>query len=182
VTVRNVGLNPRRTALLEVLRRMGADFEVKARPAKDDSEPMGDIRVAGGRLRGIEVGGTDIPNLIDELPLVAVLGAVAEGKTVIRNAAELRVKESDRIASMAANLRAAGGEVEEAEDGMTIKGGAKLKPAGPVRSYGDHRVAMAMAILATVAEDPLVIVNTACVDTSYPGFWKDLRSLGPHVE
>ena len=143
---------------------------------------MGDIKVTGAKLKGIEVGGADIPNLIDELPLVAALGALAEGRTVIRNATELRVKESDRIATTATNLRQLGVEVEELPDGMIIHGGAVLKPTGGVRSYGDHRIAMTMAILATYATEKLVINNVACVDTSYPGFWNDLRKLGGHVE
>jgi 3-phosphoshikimate 1-carboxyvinyltransferase len=182
ITVRNVGLNPRRVAFLDVLRRMGADLEIKPRENKGDAEPVGDIRVSGGRLKGVDVGGTMIPNLIDEVPLIAVLAAVAEGRTTITNAAELRVKESDRIAAMASNLRLLGVQVDEQDDGMTIVGAGKLKPTGPVRSFGDHRVAMAMAILATVAADPVMITNTSCVDTSYPGFWKDLRSLGANVE
>lgn len=181
VVIRNVGLNPRRIALIDVLKRAGAQVEVK-QATGSDAEPVGDIKVAGGKLKGIEVGGADIPNLIDELPLVAALGCLAEGATVIRNAAELRVKESDRIATMAANLRLLGAEIEEHDDGMTIQGPAPLKPAGAVRSYGDHRIAMAMAVLATCATDPVVINNVACVDTSYPGFWNDLKALGGHVE
>ncbi len=182
VTISGVGLNPRRIALLDVLKKAGAQVDVKLSATNSDAEPVGDIRVTGGRLKAVEVGGADIPNLIDELPLVAVLGALAEGTTVIRNAAELRVKESDRIATMAANLRLLGIEVEEQEDGMSIKGGATLKPTAPVRSYGDHRIAMAMAVLATCAEEPVVINNVACVDTSYPGFWNDLKQIGGHVE
>ncbi len=182
VTISGVGLNPRRIALLDVLKKAGAQVDVKLSATNSDAEPVGDIRVTGGRLKAVEVGGADIPNLIDELPLVAVLGALAEGTTVIRNAAELRVKESDRIATMAANLRLLGIEVEEQEDGMSIKGGATLNPTAPVRSYGDHRIAMAMAVLATCAEEPVVINNVACVDTSYPGFWNDLKQIGGHVE
>lgn len=181
VTIKNVGLNPRRTAFIDVLKRMGALVEVKPRGG-EDHEPMGDIRVTGARLKGVEVGGTDIPNLIDELPLVAAVGALAEGQTTIKNAAELRVKESDRIATMAANLRVLGVEVEEKDDGMVVTGGKPLTPTGPVRSYGDHRIAMSMAILGTYAADKLLINNVACVDTSYPAFWSDLRKLGGHVE
>lgn len=182
VTISGVGLNPRRIALLDVLKRAGAQVEVKLSSSNADAEPVGDIRIMGGKLKAVEVGGADIPNLIDELPLVAVLGALAEGTTIIKNAAELRVKESDRIATMATNLRLLGVEVEERDDGMAIKGGATLKPTAPVRSYGDHRIAMAMAVLATCAEEPVVINNVACVDTSYPAFWNDLRQIGGHVE
>lgn len=180
VTVKGVGLNPRRIALLDVLKRAGAKVDVTNQT--DDAEPVGDIHITGSKLKAVEVGGADIPNLIDELPLVAVLGALAKGTTIIRNAAELRVKESDRIATMAANLRLMGVEVEEFDDGMSIKGGATLKASSPVRSYGDHRIAMAMAVLATSAAEPVVINNVACVDTSYPGFWSDLKNLGGHVE
>jgi 3-phosphoshikimate 1-carboxyvinyltransferase len=182
VTITGVGLNPRRIALLDVLKKAGAQIDVKLSSANADAEPVGDIRIVGGKLKAVEVGGADIPNLIDELPLIAVLGALAEGTTIIRNAAELRVKESDRIATMATNLRLLGVEVEEREDGMAIKGGGDLKPTAPVRSYGDHRIAMAMAVLATCAEAPVVINNVACVDTSYPGFWNDLKHIGGHVE
>jgi 3-phosphoshikimate 1-carboxyvinyltransferase len=181
VTIRNIGLNPRRTALLNVLKRMGATVEVKIIGA-GETEPAGEVKVTGSDLKGVEVGGVDIPNLIDELPLVAVVGALAEGQTVIKNAAELRVKESDRISTMAANLRLLGVEVEERDDGMVITGTTELKPSGPVRSYGDHRIAMAMAILGTYAKEKLVINNVSCVDTSYPSFWNDLRKLGGHVE
>jgi 3-phosphoshikimate 1-carboxyvinyltransferase len=181
VTIKNVGLNPRRTAFLEVLRNFGATVDVKMR-GKGDTEPVGDVKVTGGKLKGITVGGTDIPNLIDELPLVAVLGALAEGQTTIKNAAELRVKESDRISAMASNLKLVGVEVDEKDDGMIVKGGCTLKPVGAVKSYGDHRMAMSMAVLATYATEPLVINNVACVDTSYPTFWDDMKKLGGQVE
>lgn len=182
VTIRRVGLNPRRTALLDVLARAGATVRVETDADLEAGEPIGDIEVSGSTLKAVQVGGAEIPNLIDELPLVAVLGALAEGETVIKDAAELRVKESDRIATMAANLRLMGVEVEEAPDGMRIKGPAKLKPTGTIRSYGDHRIAMAMAILAGFAEEKTVISNIACVGTSYPEFWQDYRTLGGHVE
>ncbi len=182
VIIKNVGLNPRRIALIEVLKKAGAQVEVKQATSGSDAEPIGDVKIVGGKLKAVEVGGADIPNLIDELPLVAVLGCLAEGTTIIKNAAELRVKESDRIATMAANLRLLGAEVEEREDGMAIRGPTLLKPTGAVRSYGDHRIAMAMAVLATYASEPVVINNVACVDTSYPGFWDDMKELGGQVE
>ncbi|MCS6771325.1 MAG: 3-phosphoshikimate 1-carboxyvinyltransferase [Kiritimatiellae bacterium] len=182
VVIRNVGLNPRRTALLDVLARAGANVRTYPASGSDAGEPYGDIEVTGGSLRAVEVGGAEIPNLIDELPLVAVLGALSEGETVIRDAAELRVKESDRIATMAANLRLMGVEVEETPDGMRVRGPALLKPSGALRSYGDHRIAMAMSILAGFAAEKTVISNVACVSTSYPTFWQDYRSLGGHVE
>ncbi len=183
VTITGVGLNPRRTALLDVLRRAGANIEVVMRSGMGEGEPMGDIKLTGSRLKAVDVGGVEIANLIDELPLVAVLGALAEGTTIIRNASELRVKESDRIATMAVNLRTLGVDVEERDDGMAIKGPTRpIQASGAIRSFGDHRIAMAMAVLATYGKDKVVINNTACVDTSYPGFWKDLQALGGHVE
>ena len=178
VTVRDVGLNPRRTALAEVLSEMGAGV---ARVVSRDAgwESVGDLRVSGSRLRASTVGGDRIPNLIDELPLVAVAGALGEGRTVIRDAAELRVKESDRIATTARLLRAFGIEVEERADGMTVTGCGGRLPSTPssVDSGGDHRIAMAAAVLATMAAGVVTIAPVGCVDTSYPAFWDDLASL-----
>lgn len=182
VTVRNVGLNPRRTALLNVLRRMGCEMQITQTSDPSEKEPYGDVTVHGAELKGTTVGGEEIPKLIDELPLVAVLGALAKGKTVIRDAAELRVKESDRIACMAANLRLMGVEVIEVEDGMEIEGPATLNASAAVRSYGDHRIAMSMAVLGLHGSEPICVNNIACIDTSYPSFWKDMKSLGAHIE
>ena len=183
ITMEGVGLNPRRTAFLDVLRRMGADISAERTSEASEPEPYGRIHVRGASLKGANVGGDEIPNLIDELPLVAAAGALANGRTVIRDAAELRVKESDRIAAMAANLASLGVEVEEMDDGMVVHGPADLAiPPSGVRSYGDHRIAMAMAVLGLFAPSDLCINNVSCVDTSYPGFWKDLRRLGADVD
>lgn len=182
LVVKNVGLNPRRTALLDVLQRAGASVSVKEYRKTHHVEPAGDVTIKGATLKGFEVGGDAIPNLIDELPVIFVLAALAEGTSVIKDAAELRVKESDRIATMAANLRLMGVDAEETPDGMIVRGGKPVVPGGPARSLGDHRIAMSMAVLAMYARSPLIIQNVACVDTSYPGFWKDMRSLGGHVE
>jgi 3-phosphoshikimate 1-carboxyvinyltransferase len=174
VTIKGVGLNRRRTALLDVLRRMGA--EIKTELISDSWEPIGNITVHGTNLQATEVGGNEIPNLIDELPLVAVAGALAQGTTVIRDAEELRVKESDRIATMATNLTAAGVKVSETPDGMQVTGGT---PNGGsiVESFGDHRIAMAMAVLALHSQNPIQINNTACIATSYPQFTEDLQKI-----
>ncbi len=175
VVIEGVGLNPRRTALLDVMRRMGATIDVEM---SDESwEPIGTVRVRGARLKATDVGGEEIPNLIDELPLVAVAGALADGVTVVRDAAELRVKESDRIATMATNLTAAGVEVVETEDGMRITGGSEIAGGVEVESFGDHRIAMAMAVLGLYASNPIQINDVACVATSYPGFWEDMLKL-----
>lgn len=180
--IEDVGLNPRRTALLDVLRRMGARIEVQPATAAGACEEMGAIRVRGAALRGTEVGGGEVPNLIDELPLVAVAGALAFGRTVISGAAELRVKESDRIAVMTANLRRLGVPAEERPDGMIIEGGSALAGGVDVESYGDHRVPMAMSVLAFSAARPVRMLNCNCVAKSYPGFWDDARRLGVWVE
>jgi 3-phosphoshikimate 1-carboxyvinyltransferase len=177
VVIEGVGLNPRRTALIEVLRRMGASIDCVEEASS--WEPVGRIVVRGARLKATEVGGDEIPNLIDELPLVAVAGALAEGTTVIRDAAELRVKESDRIATMVTNLSAAGVAVDETADGMRITGGP-VSGGVSVESYGDHRIAMAMAVLGLYANRPIQIDNVACVATSYPGFWDDMEKISKH--
>ncbi|HKL22585.1 MAG TPA: hypothetical protein VJ904_12315, partial [Tichowtungia sp.] len=180
LTVRGVGLNPRRTALLDVLRRMGAQIETEL--TEEQGDPIGNILVRGAQLSGTEIGGDEIPNLIDELPVISAIAALAKGDTVIRDAAELRVKESDRIAMMAMHLRAFGVEVTERPDGMTVSGPAKLTaPQEALESDGDHRIAMSAAVLATFCDGPVTINNTACVDTSYPGFWNHLEQLGETV-
>lgn len=172
--VRHVGLNPTRTGILSALTRMGARLSESIDEAT--GEPIGSVEVVGGPLKAIEIGGDDIPKLIDEIPILAVAGALAEGTTVIRDARELRVKESDRISAVAENLRRMGVTVEEFADGMEIVGGARLKGA-VVDSLGDHRIAMAFAIAGLYAEGETVIRDTACVNTSYPGFGKELEQL-----
>lgn len=177
LTVEHVGLNPRRTAVLDVLERMGASIERRPLAGSDAWEPAGTLVVSGRALRGTTIGGAEIPNLIDELPVLAVAAALAEGETVIRDAAELRVKESDRIRVMCENLRRMGVGVEERGDGMTIRGPARLNASSELRSEGDHRVAMAMAVLALSGPAPSSVRDVACVDTSYPAFWEDLAAL-----
>jgi 3-phosphoshikimate 1-carboxyvinyltransferase len=170
--VKDVGLNTTRTGILAVLVRMGA--HVREVIGNDGAEPMGAIEITGANLRGTVIGGREIPNVIDELPVLAVAGALAQGRTVIKDAKELRVKETDRIAAIAGNLRAMGVEVVETEDGMEINGGAPLHGA-VLESFGDHRIAMAFAIAGWFAEGETVITGTECVATSYPGFDKELE-------
>ena len=172
--IKNVGLNPARTGVLAVLIRMGAVVSEIVENA--ECEPRGTVEVRGTKLRATVIGGAEIPNVIDELPILAVAAALAEGRTIIRDAYELRVKETDRIAAVARNLRAFGVPVDEKDDGMEIEGGATLHGAS-VESFGDHRIAMAFAILATFAEGPSLIRDTDCVATSYPGFYDTLRRL-----
>jgi 3-phosphoshikimate 1-carboxyvinyltransferase len=177
--IRNVGLNPTRTAILDVMRRMGAKITVVVESSQD-GEPMGDLEICGAPLTGTEIFPVEVPNLIDEIPVIAVAAALAKGKTIIRNAKELRVKETDRISTVVNNLRAMGGEIEEFEDGMEITGGHPLHGT-TLQSYGDHRIAMAFAIAGLFASGETQIENTACVNTSYPGFSKHLEAVMHHA-
>lgn len=167
ITLKNVGLNPTRTGIITVLLRMGA--LVTSSETHSDGEPRGNITVRGGDLNATVIGGAEIPNVIDELPILAVAGALARGKTLIRDASELRVKETDRIAAVAQNLRAMGVTVTEHPDGMEIEGGAKLQGA-TLPCWGDHRIAMAFLVAGLFAEGTTTIEGTECIATSYPGF------------
>jgi 3-phosphoshikimate 1-carboxyvinyltransferase len=166
--VRNVGLNPTRTAILDVLVRMGAHVREIVETI-EEGEPCGAIEIEGAPLTGTVIEGNEIPGVIDELPVLAVAGALAQGRTIIRDAKELRVKETDRIAAIASNLKLMGAAVEEAEDGLTIYGGNTLHGAR-IPSHGDHRIAMAFAIAGLFATGSTIIEDTACVGTSYPQF------------
>lgn len=167
-----VGMNPRRTGLLQALRMMGADIE-ESNARKAGGEAVSDLRVRHAPLRGIEVPQTVVPDMIDEFPALFVAAACAEGATVVSGAAELRVKESDRLATMSAALRALGIRVDETDDGATIHGGAfAFDPSAPVSidSHGDHRIAMATAIAAQRCDREFVVDDIANVATSFPGF------------
>lgn len=175
LTLLNVGLNPTRDAIITVLRRMGADIRISNRT--DCGEPYGDITVcAPQQLTATEVLKAEIPNLIDEIPVLAVAAAFAKGTTRIRNAAELRVKESDRIATVVGNLRAMGAQVEEFPDGMEITGGASLHGA-TMDCFGDHRIAMSFLMAGLNADGETTLLNCHSINTSYPGFEEHLRSL-----
>lgn len=172
--IKDVGLNPTRTAILKVLSRMGAHMtEIEH---QSSGEPSGNIEIHGAELIGTTIFLEEIPNLIDEIPVIAVAAALAQGRTVIRNAKELRVKETDRITTVVNGLRAMGAEVEEFEDGMEITGGKPLY-AATIDSGGDHRIAMAFAIAGLFADGETVIKNTECVNTSYPGFSHHLDAV-----
>ncbi|MGH8082367.1 MAG: 3-phosphoshikimate 1-carboxyvinyltransferase [Lysobacter sp.] len=162
-----VGMNPRRTGLLSALRLMGADI-VEENPRSEGGEPVADLRVRHAPLRGIEVPEALVPDMIDEFPALFVAATVAQGRSVIRGAAELRVKESDRIATMAVGLRALGAKIEETPDGAIIDGGALH--GGEVDSHGDHRIAMSFSIAAQLASGDVRIGDVANVATSFPGF------------
>jgi 3-phosphoshikimate 1-carboxyvinyltransferase len=139
-------------------------------------EPVADILVKHSRLRGIEIGGEVVPRAIDEFPVISVAAALAEGTTIIRDAEELRVKETDRIAAMASELAKLGAAIEPTPDGMIITGRERLS-GGAVTSHGDHRIAMSCAVAALVATGPVTIADTACTETSFPGFWGLLESI-----
>ena len=162
-----VGLNPRRTGLLEALRLMGADIRVE-NARSSGGEPVGDLLVRHAPLRGVELPEALVPDMIDEFPALFVAAAVAEGRTTIRGAAELRVKESDRLAAMATGLRALGIAVDETPDGATIHGGTLA--GGTVESLTDHRIAMSFAVAGLVAQAPVRINDCRHVATSFPGF------------
>ena len=182
ITIRNVGMNPTRTGLLEVMRKMGADIQVLDQ-REEAGEPVGDLRVKSSTLKGMTIGHDLIPKTIDEFPVLCVAAAVAEGDTVISGAEELRVKESDRIATMSRELKAMGALIEERPDGMIIRGlgrggeNGRLKAAGKTESHGDHRVAMSLAIGGLTAEESMTIADTSCMDTSFPNFEKALVDL-----
>jgi 3-phosphoshikimate 1-carboxyvinyltransferase len=166
--IRDVGLNDTRTALLGVLLRMGAQVR-EAVDDVDQLEPRGIVEVTGFPLKGTVIQGKEVPRLIDELPILSVAGALANGRTVIRQAGELRVKETDRIAAIAHNLRTMGTQVAELNDGLEISGPAPLHGA-QVASFGDHRIAMAFAIAGLFAEGETIVQDAECIRESYPGF------------
>ncbi|HET7125537.1 MAG TPA: 3-phosphoshikimate 1-carboxyvinyltransferase, partial [Lysobacter sp.] len=175
ILLRRVGMNPRRTGLLQVLRAMGADIAEEG-AGERGGEPVADLRVRHAPLRGIEVPVECVPDMIDEFPALFAAAACAEGRTVVRGAAELRIKESDRIATMAAGLRALGIRVDEAPDGATIHGGTL--GGGEIDSHGDHRIAMAFAVAAQRAQGEVRIDDVANVATSFPGFDAMARDCG----
>lgn len=179
VRIDDVCLNPTRTGFIEVVRRMGAQVETTLRRAQP--EPIGSIRIAGGGLRGVTIGPRDVPAIIDELPLLAVLATQAEGRTEVRGAAELRVKESDRIDAIASALRNMGAHVETFDDGFAIEGAQTLRGA-TVDPRGDHRIAMASAVAALAANGTTTILGAECVGVSYPAFFGVLRTLTEAVQ
>jgi 3-phosphoshikimate 1-carboxyvinyltransferase len=175
--LRNVGLNRTRTGFLSLLRRMGAD--IFGADTRDDglNEPSGNITVRGtDKLKAVHIGAEDIPALIDEVPILAVTALRADGTTVIEGASELRVKETDRLSALAKNLSALGTRVKEEPDGLIIDGPQRIC-GGTVDSFGDHRIAMAMAVAGLIADGPVTITDTDCVATSFPGFFEVIRKV-----
>jgi 3-phosphoshikimate 1-carboxyvinyltransferase len=180
VRIRGVGVNPTRTGLLDVLRRMGALVEEYA-PGDICDEPVADLVATPARLRGTAIGAAEIPALIDEIPVLAILAARAEGETTITGAAELRVKESDRIAALAGNLRAIGVDAEELPDGLVIHG-SDAPLAGRVQCFNDHRIAMAFGVLAALPGHEIEIDDPGIASVSYPAFWDHLRGAAEALD
>lgn len=176
VLLENVGINPTRSGILAILRAMGACID-ELNPREQGGEPVADLHVRHRPLQGITISGDWIPQAIDELPVIAVAASLAEGETLIQEAAELRVKETDRIAAMETALNAVGGHVEALEDGLRIHGQESLAGGASVSSQGDHRIAMSMAVAALRCRQPVAIQDTACTATSYPDFWHHLQQL-----
>jgi len=170
-----VGLNRTRTGILDVLVRMGAQVREIIEDT-EDGEPSGSIEIKGAGLKGTVIEGSEIPNVIDEIPILAIAGALADGITIIKDAKELRVKETDRLKALAINLQAIGARVTEREDGLEIEGGKRLKGT-KVQSFGDHRIAMAFAIAGLFASGTMEVQDVECVSTSYPGFHETLESV-----
>lgn len=176
VTIQNVGLNPLRAGLFEVLRAMGGQIEILGDRVQG-GEPVGDLRVRGSEMKGVIAPPENAAAMIDEYPILCVAAALAQGETVMRGIEELRVKESDRIAVMVNGLRAAGVEVEEHEDGMTVHGG---RPAGgcTIDAHHDHRIAMSFLTLALASADPIEVTGAETIATSYPAFVDHFQSIG----
>jgi 3-phosphoshikimate 1-carboxyvinyltransferase len=182
--LRDVNLNPTRTAFLDVLRNLGAAVQIRS-SRELHGEPVGDVTVSSAELRsergGTRLSGAVIPNIIDEIPILAVVATQVEGRIEVRDAKELRIKESDRIRTVADGIRSLGGEIEEFEDGFAITGPQRLS-GGRVETAGDHRIAMAFAIAGLVAEGTTEIVDAGCASVSFPGFYESLATLtGPNA-
>jgi 3-phosphoshikimate 1-carboxyvinyltransferase len=181
VTVRSVGVNPTRAGVLEIVRDMGAGIGVEPQ-GECGGEPLATLHAWPEPLRGCRMGGEGVARAVDEIPILAALAARAEGVTTISDAEELRVKESDRLASLAGLLRAFGVECEENKDGLVIEGQMGPLRAAEIDSGGDHRIAMTAAVLALTANEPSVIRDADCIRTSFPKFVGTLRALGARIE
>ena len=179
VRLPSVGVNPTRTGLLELLASMGAKIQAE-RPREVSGEPVADLTARPASLRGVTAAGSQIVAMIDEFPILCVAAAVAKGETLVKDAQELRVKESDRIAVMAKELRKLGVGIDELPDGVRIAGGARLRGA-VCDSHGDHRIAMALAVAGLVADGETVIHDVQCIETSFPGFVDTFRRTGADI-
>ena len=174
ITLRNVGINPTRTGILDVIAQMGADFDVIEKDA--EGEAVADLIIRSSSLQGIEIGGALIPRLIDEIPVIALIATQCSGRTVIKDAEELRVKETDRIAAVVEELTKLGADITATEDGMVINGPTPLYGAD-LKTYGDHRLGMMAAVAALAAEGPVSMDDPDCIAVSYPGFMEHIHQL-----
>jgi 3-phosphoshikimate 1-carboxyvinyltransferase len=179
LTLRKIGVNPTRTGVIDILRKMGAKIDIAMLPTRIGEEPVADIRVAKSRLHGIDIVAADVALAIDEFPILMVAAACADGVTRVSGAEELRVKESDRITTVVDGLRALGAKVEEKADGMVVIGGALH--GGEVNSQGDHRIAMAFTMASLMAAGAVRILDTSNVATSFPGFVDHAARLGMKI-
>ncbi|WJE14087.1 3-phosphoshikimate 1-carboxyvinyltransferase [Halobacillus sp. ACCC02827] len=173
LVIKNVGLNNTRNGIVQTMQQMGADIRADVH-THIGKEPVGDVYIKGGSLKGIELGGQLIPNVIDEIPIIALAATQAEGTTIIKDAEELRFKETDRISAVADTLNTLGADVETTEDGLIIHGKGKLS-GGVIHSYGDHRIGMMGAVASLVSEQAVTIQNKDCINISYPNFFEHLN-------
>lgn len=180
ITLHGVGINPTRTGLLDVLSTMGADIAV-ASFHREGNEPVADLTVRGSTLHGVEIGGETVVRMIDEFPILAVAATQADGTTVVHDAAELRVKETDRIATVVTELHKLGARIEPRPDGFIVDGPAPLHGA-PLSSHGDHRLAMALAVAGLIADGVTEIDDITCADDSFPGFVELMQSIGGNYD
>jgi 3-phosphoshikimate 1-carboxyvinyltransferase len=176
ITLKNVGMNPTRTGIIDVLVSMGARLEIENERV-ENNEPIADLTIQTSELRGIEIGGDLIPRLIDEIPVIALLATQAEGKTIIKDAEELKVKETNRIDTVVGELSKLGASIEPTEDGMIISGEKKQLTGGHVHSHGDHRIGMMLAVAACIAGDDVSLEDYDSIKVSYPSFFEHLDLL-----
>lgn len=175
ITLKNVGLNPTRTGIIEILQSMGASMDIQ-KDSTDAFEPTGTIKVMTSKLKGTIIEGEIIPKLIDEIPIIALLATQAEGVTVIKDAHELKVKETNRIDTVVTELKKLGADIQATDDGMIIRGGTKLSGA-KVDSHGDHRIGMMLAIASQICEEEIILENADAIAVSYPAFFEHLSEL-----
>ncbi len=175
IIIKQVGVNPTRTGIIEILKKMGTKIDILNYQIKSN-EPQADLMTEYSKLKGVEIKKENVPFLIDELPLIAVVATQAQGKTVVSGARELRVKETDRIKAIVSELKKMGADIEEREDGFVVNGPTRLQGA-VCENYNDHRIAMSLAVAALLAEGKTVIKNSECISISFPGFEKTLQKL-----
>ena len=177
IILKNVGLNPTRTGIIDVMKEMGADLKIDVKSTDDLMEPVGDLTIQTSNLKGITIGGELIPRLIDEIPVIALLATQAEGETIIKDAHELKVKETNRIDTVVNELSKLGANITATDDGMIIKGRNHLKGGSTVSSHGDHRIGMMLAIAALICDNEVQLQQKEAIAVSYPTFFNDLEDL-----